>query len=813
MQQAISKKKDYGFHHRYFRGALHCSDSSGRSFKFTLKHRQGIRDWIWVNDNSDLLDGEIHFQAPEILERLETYFSRFTNSAKIEPCQSQVSDTNLWTLSYSVPPAGKDSSFHTELLGVPTQVARWFALVREWTPWLVPHHGKGIFRTTKDAVMCSFLRRDGLHVVILAISGVDDMLTVLRDDEFGGITVTARNEQEGSCEARILAAVSFSHEKALAACMYEAREVVNRSTSGNLKIIEELGWKSRDGPKAQWDQKWADGLGYCTWNGLGQDLTEQKIFDALESLDKDNIRISTLIIDDNWQSLDNEGAYQGDRGWADFEANSKGFPRGLGKTVTDIRDKHPSIKHVAVWHAMLGYWGGVSPTGNIAKTYKTKTVRKEDLDRVAPGIMTVVAEEDVQRMYDNFYAFLLRSRIDGVKTDAQFFLDVIGDPKDRRTLVRAYQDAWTISSLRYMQDRTISCMSLVPQIIFHSQLPTNRPPVTLRNSDDFFPDVPESHPWHIWSNAYTALLTQHLNAIPDWDMFQTDHDFSSFHAAARCISGGPIYITDEPGKHDTALIQQMTAQTNQGATVTLRPSIAARTVSTGVYTSYDEPRLLKIGSYHGHSSTGVGILGVFNVSKHPLLDLITLREFRGVEQDRKYIVRAYSTGKLSEPMALSDDLALTSLSLEQRGWEILTSYPLKSVSGGEQSADVTPLGLLGKMTGAAALVRYAVGSVKPDRMRIEVVTKALGNLGKRFLTFTLLVETKSVVLIGIYISNLPEKTIDEDFLVYLNSLVVPRYTVRKSGKVLEVDIETAWKKLGLRAPWNNEITVQVSMNW
>jgi hypothetical protein len=46
-----------------------------------------------------------------------------------------------------------------------------------------------------------------------------------------------------------------------------------------------------------------DGLSYCTWNGLGQGLTEEKIFTALDSLSKNEINISNLIIDDNWQSL------------------------------------------------------------------------------------------------------------------------------------------------------------------------------------------------------------------------------------------------------------------------------------------------------------------------------------------------------------------------------------------------------------------------------------------------------------------------------------------------------------------------------
>jgi hypothetical protein len=36
---------------------------------------------------------------------------------------------------------------------------------------------------------------------------------------------------------------------------------------------------------------------------------------------------------------------------------------------------------------------------------------------------------------------------------------------------------------------------------------------------------------------------------------------------------GTIYITDEPGKHDLALLDQMTAPTVKDITVILRPSV------------------------------------------------------------------------------------------------------------------------------------------------------------------------------------------------------------------------------------------------
>ena len=102
-------------------------------------------------------------------------------------------------------------------------------------------------------------------------------------------------------------------------------------------------------------------------------------------------------------------------------------------------------------------------------------------------------------------------------------------------------------------------MAQLPQNVFYIQLRKDFPTFVVRNSDDFFPNEPSAHSWHIFCNAHNAILTQHLNLLPDWDIFQTNHTYSGLHAAARCLSGGLIYITDEPGVHDIKLISQMTA--------------------------------------------------------------------------------------------------------------------------------------------------------------------------------------------------------------------------------------------------------------
>jgi hypothetical protein len=480
----------------------------------------------------------------------------------------------------------------------------------------------------------------------------------------------------------------------------------------------------------------------------------------------------------------------------EFEATKTGFPRGLQAAVSDIRAKYKNVKHVAVWHAMFGYWGGIAPEGTIAKEYKTTWVQKKD--GVAEGKMLVVAEEDVGRFYKDFYQFLNSVGVDSVKTDAQFFLDELDDATDRRSLTSAYQDAWSINQLRYFSGKAISCMSQTPQLIFHSQLPSNKPRILLRNSDDFFPEVPASHPWHIFCNAHNAIFNQYLNILPDWDMFQTSHSYGAYHAAARCVSGGPIYITDVPGHHDIDLIRQMTGNTPRGDTVILRPHTVGK--STSAYNSYDDAVLLKVSTYVGMARNGVSILGVFNCTQRPVAELIGLNQFPGAEHGT-YLVRSHTTGRVTAPTTAESHGCFIHLELPVQGWEILSAFPLhtfelerKRPAAGPTTITVANLGLLGKMTGAAAIVNtdsYIEHS--SGRLRVWTSLKALGTY-------------------GVYISDLSKRSLEDDVIALIFGRPIPIDCVKISATcadVLEIDTMRAWEETDSRAGWSNEVAVEV----
>lgn len=811
--------------------------SEGGHAQFTVRFRTSPdTEWQWANQQHPTSDGEVVFgprsscfDAASIessplnaKDELDKYIDNISSEVDIESRRSEAPGAILWAITGHAEPADEYASGITNVtLGTPSLMAKYFSLVRIWSPWLGPRHGNDKFRLTEDAVLCSFLRKDGVNLVLLAVSGVDDILTVFQSGKDGEVVIKARSDHINKSRFHILVAAAEDFEVAMCAVVYESRKLIKPFCECVDETAEEEPAESPPGedivivekePKIQWLEDWIDGLTYCTWNGLGQNLTEDKILRALEALKAHGINIVNLVVDDNWQSVDNDGESQFKRRWKQFEANPDAFPQGLKQTVQSIRRAYPNIEHIAVWHAFLGYWGGISPDGDLPQRYKTKEVQIKDPSLYGPiaqnnadGKILAIDPEDAQLFYDDFYSYLSSTGVDSVKADAQFFLDILEDPEDRRRFMTSYQDAWSIASLRHFGTRAISCMSLIPQIMFYSQLPTDKPTIPVRNSDDFFPEVAASHPWHVFCNAHNALLTRYLNVLPDWDMFQTSHPYASFHAAARCVSGGPVYITDEPGKHDVDVIDQMTAPTVQGKTVILRPSVVGRTID--IYHNYNEGQVLRVGSYTGWARTGSGILGLFNIHSAEASCMVPLTDFPGIHEDSdgQYVVRAHTSGKITSRMhPLSPD-SLVSVGLERRGWEILTAYPTRSFTlmgsrgcnrSGNDLTHVAVLGLLRKMTGAAAVVNSDIHVVEGGRLRFDVSLKALGTL-------------------GIYISDLQDRDIEKSFMVLILGQPIPRKTVWKEGgeraNVLAVDLLEAWKAMKLDGGWSNEVSVQVFM--
>lgn len=243
-----------------------------------------------MKDKLSIQDGEIYFQPQEFSSDLTHYLSDLNPDLKVHSVVSEVQETQLWSISGPVPAAHNPMSGHTDVsLGIPSSFSRWFALVRIWSPWIAPRHGQGKFSPAEDAILSSFLRWDGLHLVMLAVSGVGDVVTVFKTDQHGNVILSARNDAAQEGQATAVVAVGTSFDSAIAAVMYHARTLIHDDMYIGGELEAEMK-ASIDGVKPQWMENWYDSLTYCTWNGLGQNLNEGKILNALDILKNSGIR-------------------------------------------------------------------------------------------------------------------------------------------------------------------------------------------------------------------------------------------------------------------------------------------------------------------------------------------------------------------------------------------------------------------------------------------------------------------------------------------------------------------------------------------
>ncbi|KAI6246211.1 putative galactinol--sucrose galactosyltransferase 6 [Erysiphe necator] len=777
--------------------------SVNHTFKFTIKFRKNIENYWKSSRDLNTSDGIIVIK-PKSQENVDLfglnhYIHGLDPLFQTKKCSEKNHNNFLWYIEAPVEAAdGEISRIKDIEIGTPwgkNNVLRWMAIVRNGYPWLAPRQGMSQFELDSEAIICSFLSKLGKHLVLLAISGIDNVTTVLTSNDKGNVVLRVRNDGAKGSLCRVIIGIGDDFESTNAAVLGYARDMATNLEEEILgqEVKQRKSFTDKNITKLS-HEDWHDGLTFCTWNSLGQRLTAEKLVSAAKYLAQNNINVTNFIIDDNWQSLDYRGDNQFQHGWIEFEADRNNFPLGLKHTVNCIREQQPSIKNIAVWHAILGYWGGLAPDGKLAKLYSTSKIVRTDTEKQnlpIDGKITVIAKEDVMKFYNEFYRFLSSCGINAVKTDVQSMLDTFVSAEDRRDLINSYLDAWILNAFNHFGLNVISCMSQTPHSLFYSHMPFNKPRFLIRNSDDFYPEIPTSHPWHIFSNAHNALFTQHLNCLPDWDMFQTVHNYSGFHAAARCVSGGPICITDVPGEHDLKLIDQMTSLGPDGNTIILRPSMIGRSLYQ--YTNYNDCKLLQIGTCH----EGTGIIGCFNISEEYCSELIPLANFPAVKNDMQYIVRVHSTGIISKPLKLSDSDTLICISLETRGFDILSAFPLKRIINENKDNEmlIANLGLLGKMTGAAAVIKSRTLQLENEIVLIETRLKALG-------------------VLGIYFSSLRKSFNKESFCASILEKTIPADTIKNSdvdAHVIEIDIGMAWQKLGLSYLDRNEIDVKIQI--
>ena len=349
-----------------------------------------------------------------------------------------------------------------------------------------------------------------------------------------------------------------------------------------------------------------DYFGWCTWDSFYEKVSHLDIKKGLESFLKGGFVPRFLLLDDGWQTVCENYENRGVHKLSKLCANEK-FGFDLTETVKLAKDEY-GIKQFYVWHALLGYWGGMEPDSPDMKKYGVKLFQKrysDQLKSIAASsneeILGIPDFDKVFDFYNDYHKSLSACGVDGVKVDVQFNTEAIGEDNGGRVKnTRIYREALEKSADLNFKGGLINCMCGSNDLTYHF-----KDSAIARSSDDFFPNEPKSHGVHIFKNAVNSLWIGGF-IYCDWDMFQTMHPMGDFHASSRAISGSPIYVSDRVDEHDFDIIRKLT--TSDGKL--LMAIDIAKPTEDSIFVSPEDNDLYKIFNYNKFG----GVIGIFNLT-------------------------------------------------------------------------------------------------------------------------------------------------------------------------------------------------------
>jgi raffinose synthase len=309
----------------------------------------------------------------------------------------------------------------------------------------------------------------------------------------------------------------------------------------------------------------AELLGWCSWNAFYEKVNEKDLLAAVRQFAEHGVTPRFILLDGGWQQQ---------REWLleEFAADAEKFPRGLKALVDDLRGL--GVSEFYAWQTFCGYWRGASPDligpenaevrnfkipGHLHSTLRGGA-GKDFVDTMTESFYpenlhartVILPRGSLGPLYDAFHRHLAAAGVTGVKIDAMTWMEALAaEGQGRVAAVRDMVRAAETSTESHFDGGLIFCSSCSNDVIYQTSSGA-----ILRTAGDYLPADRASHGLHLVNNAMVALWTAPF-LWSDWDMFQTGHEAGWFHAAARAISGGPVYLTDGLGQTDFALVRRL----------------------------------------------------------------------------------------------------------------------------------------------------------------------------------------------------------------------------------------------------------------
>lgn len=350
-------------------------------------------------------------------------------------------------------------------------------------------------------------------------------------------------------------------------------------------------------------------IGWCTWNASdnGNKLNEDLLIQAAKSFSDHQFPIGWMLVDDGWFQHD-------DKRLQSYLPDKKQFPSGFKPMIDKLKGKY-GIRYMGVWHAFNGLWNGIDPTSELGKHFAPALFswqQKERPDKEDAAVKTyhfIKPDSDsLNVFYSNWHRYLKEEGFDFVKVDNQLVAEKMAvNNYPIFTLADSMHKALYRSVNNYFNGALINCMDMTADayLNFGSS-------AVARTSEDYFPFQPGETYNLQKGNAAAHVLQAVYNSIyfgqmvyPDFDLFQSHNPNAVFHAIARAINCGPIYITDNIGEQNFDVLRPLVY-----ADGSIIRSATPLLPTEDCLFQVQEAKLFKASSMVGNA----GLLGVWNAA-------------------------------------------------------------------------------------------------------------------------------------------------------------------------------------------------------
>lgn len=436
-------------------------------------------------------------------------------------------------------------------------------------------------------------------------------------------------------------------------------------------------------------------LGWCSWDAFQIRVNEDGLIAKCDEFKEKDIPVKWVILDDMWAEVrdfwDREYRDAGEMmrimhssRLYSFNADPRRFPEGLKHCVEKINGYGISV---GIWHPTTGYWMGIDPDGDIYRDVSDCLIK-------APGGQYVPSPERDRAFgfYCAFHDALCRAGVDFVKVDNQsmtrrFYKNMAPVGK----IARDFHDALEASAGLHFDNRMINCMGMASEDMWN-----RRASSVSRCSDDFQPENAAWFTKHILQCSYNSLIQGQFYYC-DWDMWWSDDAQAEKNAVLRAISGGPVYVSDEPGRSRREILMPLVLSNGRILRCDSPAVPSADCITRDPVTS---GRIFKLQN----TCNGCGIIAVFNLDgeENPVSGTVSPGDVNGLSGDEFALYEHFS----KEITVLKSGEKLDVSLPGRNDYRLFIVVPLRDGCGmiGRTDKYISPATFLRRRDGTAELI-------------------------------------------------------------------------------------------------------------